>query len=105
MFIWGGTKWFRCGNIHFKGHWKGWALKIDTFWDLNWQRAQGVPFGPKKVEFTLQQRADIMNMAMCVDRDEVNSRDKVNLLYPGPPSPHQAFVQHKLEINSDMKSA
>ncbi len=20
-----------CGQIHFEGHWKGWALKIETF--------------------------------------------------------------------------
>ncbi len=22
---------FDAGNIHYKGHWKGWALKIETF--------------------------------------------------------------------------
>ncbi len=29
---------------------KGWALKSRLFWALKWQRAQRVPFGPKKVE-------------------------------------------------------
>jgi hypothetical protein len=23
---------FDADNIHYKGHWKGWALKIETFW-------------------------------------------------------------------------
>ncbi len=26
-----GTLWFWWGKIHFEGHWKGWALKIETF--------------------------------------------------------------------------
>ncbi len=41
---------FYAGNIHFKGHWKRWALKIETFWALKWQQAKRVSFGPKKVE-------------------------------------------------------
>jgi hypothetical protein len=32
------------------GHWKGYALKIETFWALNWQRAkrgeEGEPLYP-----------------------------------------------------------
>ncbi len=31
LFIWGGRIDFDVGNIHFEGHWKGWALKIETF--------------------------------------------------------------------------
>jgi hypothetical protein len=31
MFIWGGTKNFDVGYIHFEGLWKVWALKIETF--------------------------------------------------------------------------
>ncbi len=27
------------GYIH-EGHWKGWALKIETFWTLKWPRAK-----------------------------------------------------------------
>ncbi len=40
LFIGGGMWGFWCGQIHFEGHRKGWALK--------WQRAKRVPFGPKK---------------------------------------------------------
>ncbi len=40
-------------QIHFEGHWKGWALKIEPFWALKWQREKRVPFGPKKVKFFL----------------------------------------------------
>jgi hypothetical protein len=29
---------------------RGWALKIETFWALKWQRAKHVLFWPKKVE-------------------------------------------------------
>jgi hypothetical protein len=36
----------------YDGHWKGWALKIETFWALKWQRAKRVSFGPKKVEIS-----------------------------------------------------
>ncbi len=39
------------GVIHNEGRLKGWALKLRLFWALKWQRAQRVPFGPKKVEF------------------------------------------------------
>ncbi len=35
---------------HYKGHWKGWALKIETFLGPEMARAKRVPFGPKKVE-------------------------------------------------------
>jgi hypothetical protein len=35
---------------HYEGHWKGWALKIETFWALKWQRAKQVPFKPQKIE-------------------------------------------------------
>jgi hypothetical protein len=38
-------------NIHFDGHWKGWALKLRIFWALKWQRAKRVPFGQKKSRF------------------------------------------------------
>jgi hypothetical protein len=37
------------GEIHNVGRLKGWALKLRLFWALKWQRAQQVPFGPKKV--------------------------------------------------------
>ncbi len=33
MFLWHGTvrNGFEAGKIHYKGHWKGWALEIETF--------------------------------------------------------------------------
>jgi hypothetical protein len=34
-----------CGQIHFDGHWKEWAFKIETFLALKLQRAKRVPFG------------------------------------------------------------
>jgi hypothetical protein len=34
---------------HYEGHWKGWALKIETFLGPEMARAERVPFGPKKV--------------------------------------------------------
>ncbi len=37
-------------NIIYEGHWKGWALKIETFLGPEMARAKRVPFGPKKVE-------------------------------------------------------
>ncbi len=40
------------GVVHNEGRLKGWALKLRLFWALKWQRAQGVPFGPKKVEIS-----------------------------------------------------
>jgi hypothetical protein len=43
---------FDAGNIHYEGHYKGWALKSSLFWALKWQRAQQVLFGPKKVEIS-----------------------------------------------------
>jgi hypothetical protein len=36
------------GNIHYEGHWKGWALKSRLFWALKWQQAKRVQYGPKK---------------------------------------------------------
>jgi hypothetical protein len=39
---------FDAGNIHYKGHGKGWALKSRLFWALKRQRAKRLPFGPKK---------------------------------------------------------
>ncbi len=41
----------RANTVHFVSHWKGWALKIETFWARKWQRPKQVPFGPKKVDF------------------------------------------------------
>jgi hypothetical protein len=38
------------GYIHLEGHWKEWALKIETFLDPDQPGAKGVPFGPQKVE-------------------------------------------------------
>ncbi len=35
--------------VHYKGHWKGWALKSETFLGPG-HRAKLVPYGPKKVE-------------------------------------------------------
>ncbi len=35
---------------HYEGHWKGWALKIETFLGPEMARAKRVPFGPKKVD-------------------------------------------------------
>jgi hypothetical protein len=36
---------FDGGQIHFEGHWKGWALKIETFFGpWEWQRAKQAPF-------------------------------------------------------------
>jgi hypothetical protein len=40
------------GGIHNEGRLKGWALKSRLFWALKWERAEGVPFGPKKVEIS-----------------------------------------------------
>ncbi len=31
LFIWHGTYWFWCRQIYYRGDWKGWALKIETF--------------------------------------------------------------------------
>ncbi len=36
-------------SLH-EGHWKGWALEIETFLGPEMARAKRVPFGPKKVE-------------------------------------------------------
>ena len=41
---------FDAGNIHYKGHLKGWALNLRLFLSLKWQQAKRVPFGPKKVD-------------------------------------------------------
>ncbi len=38
------------GATSLEGHWKGWALKIETFLGPEMARAKRVPFGPKKVE-------------------------------------------------------
>ncbi len=35
---------------HYEGHWKGWALKIETFLGPEMAQAKRVPFGPKKVK-------------------------------------------------------
>jgi hypothetical protein len=35
---------------HYEGHWKGWALKIETFLGPEMARVKRVPFGAKKVE-------------------------------------------------------
>jgi hypothetical protein len=45
LFIWRGTirNGFEAGKIHYKGHWKGWALEIGAFWALYWLRAMRVP--------------------------------------------------------------
>jgi hypothetical protein len=32
---------------HYKGHWKGWALKIETFLGPEMAGAKRVPFGPR----------------------------------------------------------
>jgi hypothetical protein len=37
---------------HYEGHWKGRALKIETFFGPEMARAKRVPSGPKKVEIT-----------------------------------------------------
>ncbi len=34
---------------HYEGHWKAWALKIETFLGPEMAQAKRVPFGPKKV--------------------------------------------------------
>ena len=35
LFIWRvGRNDFDAGNIHYEGHWKGWALKSILFWAL-----------------------------------------------------------------------
>jgi hypothetical protein len=38
------------GATSLRGHWKGWALKIETFLGPEMARAKRVPFGPKKVD-------------------------------------------------------
>ncbi len=45
---WSGRNDFDVGNIHYKGHWKGWAPKIEPFWSLKWQQAKRVPFWPRR---------------------------------------------------------
>ncbi len=35
---------FEADNIHYEGHWKGWAWKQRLFWALKWLRAKRVPF-------------------------------------------------------------
>jgi hypothetical protein len=47
---------FEAGNIHYKGHYKGWDLKSRLFWALKWQRAPQVSFGPKNDHPTLPPR-------------------------------------------------
>jgi hypothetical protein len=34
-------------QYHYEGHWKGWALKIETFLGPEMARAKRVPFGSK----------------------------------------------------------
>jgi hypothetical protein len=50
VFLYGGwTWWFLCGKIHYSGHWKGWALKILTFFGPKWYSLPSLSFqGPKK---------------------------------------------------------
>jgi hypothetical protein len=43
LFIWSG---FEVGKIHYEGHWKGWALEIETFLGPGNRDF----FGPKKVK-------------------------------------------------------
>ncbi len=48
-----GSNDFDAAEIHYKGHWKGWALK--------WQGAKRVPFGPKKVETSSDNKFEVLN--------------------------------------------
>jgi hypothetical protein len=38
------------GEIHFEGHWKGWALKIEIFLGPEMTTREASAIGPKKVE-------------------------------------------------------
>ncbi len=35
--------------IHYEGHWKGWALEIETFLGPEMATSEASAFGPKKV--------------------------------------------------------
>jgi hypothetical protein len=48
LFIWAGRNDFDVGNIHFEGHWKGWALKIETF--LGPEMATSEAYKVKKIQ-------------------------------------------------------
>ncbi len=56
---------FDAGNIHYKGHWKGWALKIDTFsgatyLQINKPFINGLNINVQKINSSLhQQKAKI----------------------------------------------
>jgi hypothetical protein len=40
---------FDVGKIYYNGHWKGWALKIDTFLGPEMTTSKAKPFGLKKI--------------------------------------------------------
>jgi hypothetical protein len=41
---------FDVGYIHFEGHWKGWALKIEIFLGPERATSEAIVFWAKKVE-------------------------------------------------------
>jgi hypothetical protein len=47
LFLWRVRNGFEAGKIHYKGHWKGWALEIDTFFGPE-MATKRVPFGALK---------------------------------------------------------
>jgi hypothetical protein len=55
---------------HYEGHWKGWALKIETFLGPEMARAKRVPFGPKKV--VLCTRVLLCSVVVCKRGGEVS---------------------------------
>ena len=41
---------FEAWQRHYTGHWKGWAMNVETFLGPETARAKRELFGPKKVE-------------------------------------------------------
>ncbi len=69
---------------HYKGHWKGWALKIETFWALKWQPAKFQ--GPKKSRFsgpTLSNATsnDVARLKTIMYKRHINNRYIGNFMY------------------------
>ena len=55
----------RWGEIHYKGHWKGWAMKVETFLGPETTRAKRVLFGPKKVGTFMAQHFHGLTLPMA----------------------------------------
>jgi hypothetical protein len=77
---------FEAGKIHYEGHWKGWALEIETFWAL-----KRVPFGPKNVSPPPPPRPP-------------HTPPEVRKIPPRPPRQYSSSLQNNFEINSSIQS-